>query len=50
MAVNARHTWALERLLQSGWRIERMAVHMVLKGTDDGPSTDGYVDLSRWAG
>jgi len=50
MAVNARHTWALERLLKWGYRVERMAVHMVLKRTDDGPCTDGCVDLSRWAG
>jgi ribosomal protein S18 acetylase RimI-like enzyme len=50
MAVNARHTWALERLLQWGYRVERVAVHMVLNGTDSGPRTDGWVDFSRWAG
>lgn len=50
MAVNARHAWALHRSLQWGYRVERMAVHMVLKGTDGGPSTDGWVDFSRWAG
>lgn len=50
LAVNARHAWALDRLLQWGYRVERMAVHMVLKGTDDRPCTDGCVDLSRWAG
>ena len=50
MAVNARHAWALQRSLQWGYRVERMAVHMVLKGTDGGPSTDGWVDFSRWAG
>jgi ribosomal protein S18 acetylase RimI-like enzyme len=50
VAVNARHAWALERLLQWGYRVERMAVRMVLKGTHDGPYTDGCVDLSRWAG
>lgn len=50
MVVNSRHTWTLERLLRWGYRVERMAVHMVLKGTDNGPSTDDWVDLSRWAG
>jgi ribosomal protein S18 acetylase RimI-like enzyme len=50
MAVNGCHTWALERLLEWGYRIDRMAVHMVLKGTDGGPRTDEWVDFSRWAG
>ncbi|HUV88416.1 MAG TPA: N-acetyltransferase [Anaerolineae bacterium] len=50
LPVNASHTWALERLLQWGYQIERMAVHMVLPGTDNGPVTDGYVNLARWAG
>jgi ribosomal protein S18 acetylase RimI-like enzyme len=50
LAVNARHTWALERLLRWGYRVERMAVHMVLPGTDGGPVIDEWVDLSRWAG
>ncbi len=49
-AVNARHAWALERLLKWGYRVERIAVHMVLNGTDGGPCTDNCVDLSRWAG
>ena len=48
--ANARHTWALQRLLRWGYRVERMAVHMILDGTDDGPSTDNLVDFSRWAG
>jgi GNAT superfamily N-acetyltransferase len=48
--VNARHIWALERLLQWGYRVERMAVHMILPGTDNGPATDHWVDLTRWAG
>jgi ribosomal protein S18 acetylase RimI-like enzyme len=50
MAVNARHAWALHRSLQWGYRVEHMAVHMVLKGTDGGPTTDDWVDFSRWAG
>jgi ribosomal protein S18 acetylase RimI-like enzyme len=50
MAVNARHTWAVERLLQWGYEVERMAVHMVLQETDSGPSIDDKVDFSRWAG
>jgi ribosomal protein S18 acetylase RimI-like enzyme len=50
VAVNARHAWALHRSLQWGYRVERMAVHMVLKGTDGGPTTDDWVDFARWAG
>ncbi len=48
--VNARHSWAVEQLLLRGYRVERAMVRMVLKGTDEGASTDGCVDLSRWAG
>jgi ribosomal protein S18 acetylase RimI-like enzyme len=48
--VNARHTWALEQVLRSGYRVERAMVRMVLTGTDAGPCTDNHVDLSRWAG
>ena len=48
--VNARHTWALEQALRSGYRVERAMVRMVLSGTGTGPHTDNYVDLSRWAG
>ena len=50
MAVNGQHTWALQRALQSGYRVERMVVRMVLARTDSGPSTDAWVDFSRWAG
>ena len=48
--ANARHTWAVHRLLESGFRVRRTRVAMVLVGTDDGPSTDSLVDLSFWAG
>lgn len=50
LPVNARHAWALERLLEWGYRVERAMVRMVLEGTDEGPSTDNCVNLSRWAG
>jgi hypothetical protein len=50
VVVNARHTWALERLLKWGYRVDRLAVHMVLQGTDDVPRTDQCVNFSRWAG
>lgn len=50
VSVNARHAWALERLLGWGYRVERAMVRMVLKGTDEGPATDSYVNPSRWAG
>jgi len=48
--VNARHAWALQQLLQCGYRVERMAVRMVLQGTDNGPRTDHCVDFARWVG
>jgi len=48
--VNACHTWALEQLLRWGYRIERALVRMVLQGTDEGPSVNGHVNCSRWAG
>ncbi len=48
--VNACHTWALEQLLHWGYQIERALVRMVLQGTDEGPSVNGHVNCSRWAG
>ena len=48
--VNGRYAWALEQLLRWGYRVERAMVRLVLKGTDEGPSVDSCVDLSRWAG
>ena len=50
LPVNGSHAWALERLLEWDYRVERAMVRMVLKGTDEGPSVDHCVDLSRWAG
>jgi ribosomal protein S18 acetylase RimI-like enzyme len=50
LPVNACHTWALEQLLRWGYRIERALVRMVLQGTDEGPSVNGHVNCSRWAG
>lgn len=50
VSVNGRHAWALEQLLGWGYRVERAMVRLGLKGTDEGPSVDGYVNLSRWAG
>ncbi len=50
LPVNGRHAWALERLLEWGYRVERAMVRLVLEGTDVGPSADGCVNLSRWAG
>jgi len=48
--VDARHAWAVEQLLRWGYRVERMAVQMVLSGTDNGPGVDNWVDFARWAG
>jgi ribosomal protein S18 acetylase RimI-like enzyme len=48
--VNASHTWAIKQLFLLGFRVERMAIHMVMEGTNHGPITDGWVNCSRWAG
>ena len=48
--VNARHTWALERLLERGYRISSVMIRMVLKGTEVEPPAAHSVDFSRWAG
>jgi ribosomal protein S18 acetylase RimI-like enzyme len=50
LSVNACHTWAVQHLLQWGYRVERVMLRMVLRGADRGPCTDKCVDLSRWAG
>jgi len=50
VSVNARHAWALERLLGWGFRVERARVRMTLKGTGAGLSCDDAVELSCWAG
>ncbi len=48
--VNGRHVWAIEQVLDDGYRVDHLSVRMVLAGTDDGPNTDRWVDFSRWAG
>jgi ribosomal protein S18 acetylase RimI-like enzyme len=48
--VNARQTWALERLLAQGYRVSRAMMRMVLKGTEVERADDRHVDFSRWAG
>ena len=50
VAVNARHTWALERLVRWDYRVMLSMLRMVLAGTDSGPAEDASVDLVRWAG
>ena len=50
ISVNGKHTWALAKLLEWGYRVDRTMVRMVLKGTDNGSSTDSFVNLCRWAG
>lgn len=50
VSINTRHTWALGRALESGYRVKRARVRMVITGTDSEPRTDDYVNLSRWAG
>ncbi len=48
--VNARHDWALEWLLARGYRVWRASARMALRGTEQGPASHPYVNLSRWAG
>lgn len=48
--VNTRCAWAVDQLLEWGYRVERAMVRMVLREMYDEPSTDNRVDLSRWAG
>ena len=48
--VNARHTWALERLLERGYRVSGVMIRMVLVGTEVEPPAALCVDFSRWAG
>jgi ribosomal protein S18 acetylase RimI-like enzyme len=48
--VNARRTWALDRLLDLGYRVERLSARMLLAGTDSRPLDESHVILSRWAG
>ena len=50
LPVNGQHIWALERLLGWGYLVDRAMVRMVLGPTDEGPSTDDFVNLVRWAG
>jgi ribosomal protein S18 acetylase RimI-like enzyme len=50
VAVNTRHAWAVEQLLGRGYRVARVMVRMVLKGTGEEAPGAGCVDLSRWAG
>lgn len=50
IAVNTRHTWALQQLLKWGYRVERIAVRMVLKGSEPPLNPATLVDLNRWAG
>jgi ribosomal protein S18 acetylase RimI-like enzyme len=48
--VNGKHVWAIEQLLDCGYRVDHLSTRMVLEATDDGPRTDRWVDFSRWAG
>ena len=50
LPVNGQHTWALRKLLEWDYLVDRAMVRMVLEHTDEGPTTDGFVNLVRWAG
>jgi ribosomal protein S18 acetylase RimI-like enzyme len=48
--ANARHTWALEQLLKSGYRVWSTMLRMLHREAAADPITDDCVNLSRWAG
>ena len=48
--VYGRHTWALRHMLAWGYRVDYAMVRMVLEGMGAECHTDGYVNLSAWAG
>jgi hypothetical protein len=48
--INTRHSWALQRLLERGYRVERAMVRMTLEDMDEEPLSDELVNCSRWAG
>jgi ribosomal protein S18 acetylase RimI-like enzyme len=48
--VNARYAWALEKVLEWGYRVVGARVRMVFKETDGSPTIAAFVNLSRWAG
>ena len=48
--VNVCHTWVIKQLLNSGFRVERLALRMVLQGTEHRPAINSWVNCSRWAG
>ena len=50
LSVSTTHTWAVDRLLAWGFRIERAGVLMIRRGQTAGLGIDRKVDLSRWAG
>ena len=48
--VYGGHTWALRQMLAWGYRVDYAMVRMVLEGTGAECRTDGYANLSAWAG
>jgi ribosomal protein S18 acetylase RimI-like enzyme len=50
IAINTCHTWALKRLLEWGYRVDRTVVRMVLTGSEPPLNPANLVDLNRWAG
>jgi GNAT superfamily N-acetyltransferase len=48
--VNARFSWAVDQLLDAGYRVGRLSARMVLAGTEPHPPDPLCVNLSRWAG
>jgi len=50
LPVYGQHSWAVQQLLEQGYRVQRLAVRMLWQDTDPGLSLERTVDCSRWAG
>ena len=50
LSVNTGHAWAVDRLLNWGYRIDKTMVRMVLSGTAPPPANTRFAHLGRWAG
>jgi ribosomal protein S18 acetylase RimI-like enzyme len=48
LVFSAHHVWAIDRMLDWGYAVERVGLQMALRGA--APSHDEWVDGSRWAG
>ena len=50
LSANTCHSWAVDQLLNWGFRVERMRIRMILTGTGEEFPSAKHVDLSHYAG